>query len=377
MLFQCRKRAPYIFQQYVAKVAAYAVANQYALDDEILPVRRHRIGRNLPSARAQTVGKIVQAEVATSAVTLASSTLPAVRHCRRGLSGTAPSCQSRPPDIARFDNRPFAPWCIPRGPAGQNCNTAHTIWPAGAGKIQGKRRHVAAEVIDVKISPPAGLFRSRQITQPQPSGARPYLWPEALIDFTRGRRKSHSMSGWHRRVRENPRWRRIHVNRNVQPGFLLQFVKRIAAIGLDRLVAAVERDPKRGHHADGIFVAPRQHFRPGPSADGPSPSALRAVQCPNNGRICASRPAPGRMTRFGLSAGFPGGPAPLAPAPFHGHAAEHRRLARTGGGASHGVDGVRRIPQFATMCTQRFSISAVCGYSSLSIMFLSMQSSSS
>ncbi|EKI68889.1 hypothetical protein ECEC1737_2155, partial [Escherichia coli EC1737] len=41
-------------------------------------------------------------------------------------------------------------------------------------------------------------------TQPQPSGARPNLWPEALIDFTRGRRKSQTISGATNGARKPP-----------------------------------------------------------------------------------------------------------------------------------------------------------------------------
>ena len=34
------------------------------------------------------------------------------------------------------------------------------------------------------------------MTQPTPGYTRPYLCPEALIEATRGTRKSHSRSGW-------------------------------------------------------------------------------------------------------------------------------------------------------------------------------------
>ncbi len=45
-----------------------------------------------------------------------------------------------------------------------------------------------------KMSSCGSSTLSRQTTQPTPSGARPYLWPDVLIDFTRLTRKSHSSS---------------------------------------------------------------------------------------------------------------------------------------------------------------------------------------
>ena len=53
-------------------------------------------------------------------------------------------------------------------------------------------------------------------------------------------------------------------------------------------------------------------------------------------------------------------------------AAQHRGLTRSRGGSADGVGGLGACQRSASMCTQRASISADCGYSSLSIMFLSM-----
>src|SRR5208282_470357 len=62
MLFQKRDGTVDVLQQQVTQVTAYAVADQDALDYQVLPVRRHRIGRNLPSSRAEPVGEIVKVE---------------------------------------------------------------------------------------------------------------------------------------------------------------------------------------------------------------------------------------------------------------------------------------------------------------------------
>ena len=47
----------------------------------------------------------------------------------------------------------------------------------------------------------------------------------------------------------------------------------------------------------------------------------------------------------GLVGGFAGGLHLFAPAPLHGHAAQHGGLAGAGGGAAQGVGGIRRVPQ--------------------------------
>src|SRR5579862_478349 len=62
MLFEERQRSANVFQQKIAEVAAHAVTNKNALDHEILAVRGHRVGRHLPSARAEPIGKIVKSE---------------------------------------------------------------------------------------------------------------------------------------------------------------------------------------------------------------------------------------------------------------------------------------------------------------------------
>ena len=83
------------------------------------------------------------------------------------------------------------------------------------------------------------------------------------------------------------------------------------------------------------------------------------------------------ITRFGWPCpGRRGGPAG-PPAPQQGHAAQHAGLAGPGGRAAGRAGSAARCGttdgachRSARMLTQRRSISAVCGYSSLSIMFL-------
>ncbi len=60
MLFQMFNRAPGIFQQQVGQVAAKPVSHQHAHYHDILDIRRHGIGRDLPAAHSQPLGQIEQ-----------------------------------------------------------------------------------------------------------------------------------------------------------------------------------------------------------------------------------------------------------------------------------------------------------------------------
>ncbi len=66
-----------------------------------------------------------------------------------------------------------------------------------------------------------------------------------------------------------------------------------------------------------------------------------------------------------------------APPPLHRQAREHDRLARPDRRRAHAVAVAGALNRSLTMLTHRRSISAVCGYSSLSIMFLSNDSAMS
>ena len=79
------------------------------------------------------------------------------------------------------------------------------------------------------------------------------MWPEALIDATRGSRKSHAQVGVEERRDERAR-RAVDVHRDVEPRARLQIVERGADL-LDRLVRAVERRAEDRDDADRVLVA--------------------------------------------------------------------------------------------------------------------------
>ena len=52
--------SPDVFQKHVAQIMREAIPNHYALHYQVLPVGRHPVGRNLPSAVTQAVRQIVR-----------------------------------------------------------------------------------------------------------------------------------------------------------------------------------------------------------------------------------------------------------------------------------------------------------------------------
>ncbi len=60
VLAEVGQRAPHVVHEQRGQVAADAVSHKDALDHQVLPVRRHRVGRHLPAAGAQPVGVVVE-----------------------------------------------------------------------------------------------------------------------------------------------------------------------------------------------------------------------------------------------------------------------------------------------------------------------------
>ena len=173
----------------------------------------------------------------------------------------------------------------------------------------------------------------------------------------------------------NPPRRAVHVDRHVRAVTRLRARPAPRAIVGDRLVAAVEGEPRIGDDADGVLVAALDRLRRRQVVAGRPPSGPGAARRPSSVQnfsqhTCTRRPSPGWA---GRSARRPA--LRCCQRHLSGHPAEHAGLADepmveqptafAGSGAFH---------RSAIMCTQRRSISAVCGYSSLSIMFLSTAS---
>ena len=122
-----------------------------------------------------------------------------------------------------------------------------------------------------------------------------------------------------------------------------------------------------------VFSSTRSSIDSGPSCSGPVPSGPRESRRPSSGRTCATPPAPGRRRSSVV------GRLALGPPP-----ARHRHLAAMPASMQASDEPMAEVPtvlaasgafhRSAIMCTQRRSISAVCGYSSLSIMFLLIDS---
>ncbi len=133
---------------------------------------------------------------------------------------------------------------------------------------------------------------SRHTAQPQPSGARPVLCPEALIDFTRGMRKSHiQLRGGERG--EHRAAGAVHVQGDVEAALGLQPVERGGDLR-DVLEQAGEGLPERGDHHDRVLVAALQALLGLPSGSGRGPSAPRGSPRRSSARTSPSTPAPAR-----------------------------------------------------------------------------------
>ena len=161
------------------------------------------------------------------------------------------------------------------------------------------------------------------------------------------------------------------MNRNVEPRFASALVRAARDLG-DRLVLASERHAEGRHDADRVLVAALDDFL-GRHAEA---AALERDLTQFHVEV-ASELMPAYLHRpgiiFGRSVGLPG--LPRFSRHFHFNAnppsmqasllpvVEQPMVSAASG----------EFQRSARMCTQRFSISAVAGYSSLSMMFLSMQ----
>ena len=168
---------------------------------------------------------------------------------------------------------------------------------------------------------------------------------------------------------------RIHVDWNVESGVLLKLIQGLRD-SLHRLVLAAHGHAERGDDHDGIFVTSSQRlFRAHQKtvtfdrnlADLDIEVAAELVPADLHRSANQIRPVGGFALR----------PHPGSPAPFRRQTAEHRRFAGAGGGTSDGVCRGGRIPKIGEDMNAAASISAVCGYSSLSHIFLSMHSAMS
>ena len=161
------------------------------------------------------------------------------------------------------------------------------------------------------------------------------------------------------------------MHRHVDAPLGLQRVQGVGDL-LDRLVAAVERRAEDRHHADRVLVALGDGALRRSGDRSRPPSAPAAARPPSSGRTSPStpgrwRPSPGWAGRSGL--------------PAFCIRSRQRHLSAIPASIAASLEPVVEHPvafscsgefhRSARMLTQRASISAVCGYSSLSIMFLS------
>ena len=183
---------------------------------------------------------------------------------------------------------------------------------------------------------------SRHSTQPTPSGARPNLCPEVLIDLTRGTRKSHTTSGAQKGARKAPLAPSTWMSMS-RPVSSLELVEGLGELE-HRLVGAGVGDAEGGHHHDGVLVDPLEHLLHVHAVAPRGHGDLAHLDVPVLGELVPDhlhRPAHhvGRVGRL------PGGPALGPPAPLGRHPAEHAGLGGPDGRAADRLLGLGRVPQ--------------------------------
>ncbi len=214
--------------------------------------------------------------------------------------------------------------------------------PAGTREVQGDVAHVAAEV----VHPENQIFR-------QVAGVA----PEHPADAERGEAElvARGVDRLHPRQAEIPDQIRgaergeksaagaIDMDRDVEAGVRLQPVEGLSD-RRDRLVLAGEGDAEGGNDADGVLVATRDRLLGGHQEPPRGHRDLAKLDVP-----VARELVPADLHRagdeIGAVGGFSGGLACSLPAAPHRHAAEHRRLARSGGRAADGIAAGGRVPQ--------------------------------
>ena len=208
-------------------------------------------------------------------------------------------------------------------------------------EIQGEGWHVATEIIDVEdqILRQIGLLSP---DHPPRSERRQAEFVTRSIDRLDPRETEVPHQIRRAEWSEESAAGRVDVDGNIQAGASLQIVECGGDRG-DRFVVPCECHAERGHHADGVLVAALHRFlgRHDEAAIGHGDLTQLDVPIareflPANLHRTADEVRFVRRLSFGAAFG--------PPAPFHGHPAEHGRLAGPGGRTADGFR-VGRVPQ--------------------------------
>ena len=237
-----------------------------------------------------------------------------------------------------------------------------------AGEVDLEHRHVAAQVIDVEDQVLGKLGGIPEDDPADPQRGQPELVPRGADRLDPGQPEVEDDPGCAERGEETAAGS-VHVNVDVQAGVGLQLVQGLGHL-LDRLVRAGVGDAEGRHDHDRVLVDPLQHRGRIHHVPARVPSGPRGFRRPSSGRTCAIPPGPDRRRSSGCPSACPRPaawpatatwpPCPPACRPPTSRWPKCRRCWPPRG-AFH---------RSAIMCTHRRSISAVCGYSSRSIMFL-------
>ena len=195
--------------------------------------------------------------------------------------------------------------------------------PAGPRKIQGERRHVAPQVVDVKHKFPGQVGRLAPNDPAATQRSQAELVSRGIDRFNPRQAKIPFQLGLQKRGTNPP----LAASTCTGTSSEVRLTRSSSASAnfADRLVLAGERDAQRGHHANRVRIDSLEHFvrREQVAALLHRHFAEFDVEIP---RTCASTPAPGR-NQVGTLGRPPGGLLPGSPPPFEGQPGQHRGLA--------------------------------------------------
>jgi len=330
-----------VVEEESGEIAAETEASQHTLDDQVGAVLGHGVGRDLPSAKAQAVGEIVQGEIGVGAVLQ-----------RPGAAWDAAATvvnDFEDVELVELLGQPDADLFAAVGDLGVSAAAeADEVvvlggnLSAGTGEVEGEGGHVSAEVFHVEDQ----LFG--EVLGVAPDG--PSAAERRQAELVAG-----GVDGLDARQAEIPDDRRmdeggneasagtIDVDGDVETLALLEVVEGLDDV-FDGFVDEGVGEAERGDDTDSVLVTALEDF-----VGGHHESRAFAGDLAHFDVEVAAELVPADLYRaadeIGTGNVFAFGAAKVAPACPHGEAAEHGGFAGACGGAADGSGGVGRVPE--------------------------------
>src|SRR5215217_5184096 len=192
LLLQALQQPLQVVQEHVGGVPAIAVPYHHPQRDKIFPVLGKRVSGHLPAALAHPPRDVV-GRVPIHLVPKLEGEDGKLRAVGYELKGT--ELRDGGGGVGRY-----VPALLLDAPVALEAQPEEVVvlrhdLRARTREVQGEGGHVSSQVVYPEDEVFGQASGSRQMAQPTPGYTLPYLWPEVLIEATRGRRKSHTKSG--------------------------------------------------------------------------------------------------------------------------------------------------------------------------------------